>query len=158
MLMMLLGLGATSQRQLLIMVMQIFPYTRQLSYFSILNVLTPLAVIVGSNWGLLGVASGIVLNVWLTSTLTLFWLNRQVGRINLDWFGFLCGLGLAILLATVGWVVKGEIGSWWALTIMLLAYGPGLVLVKPLNSLDMVLLNRGLRQHARFLTFFARKK
>lgn len=158
MLMMLLGLGATSQRQLLIMVMQIFPYTRQLSYFSILNVLTPLAVIVGSDWGLLGVASGIVLNVWLTSTLTLFWLNRQVGRINLDWFGFLSGLGLAILLATVGWVVKGEIGSWWVLTIMLLAYGPGLALVKPLNSLDMALLNRGLRQHARFLTFFARKK
>ncbi len=158
MLIMLLGLGATSQRQLVTMIMQIFPYTRQLSYFSILTVLTPVAVIVGSDWGLLGVASGIVLSVWLTSALTLFWLNRQVGRINLDWFGFLCGFGLAILLATVGWVVKSEIGSWWALTIMLLAYGPGLVLVRPLNSLDMALLNRGLRQHARFLTFFARKK
>ncbi len=157
MLIMLLGLGATSQNQLVIMVMQIFPYTRQLSYFSILTVLTPLAVIVGSDWGLLGVASGIVLSTWLMSGLILFWLNRQVGRINLDWFGSICGLGLAILLATVGWVVKSELGAWWALTIILLAYGPGLVLVKPLNSLDMALLNRGLRQYARFLTFLARK-
>lgn len=157
MLIMVLGLGASSQRQLVIMVMQIFPYTRQLSYFSILAVLTPLAVIVGSDWGLIGVASGIVLSTWLMSGLTLFWLNRQVGRINLDWFGSICGLGLAILLASVGWEVKSEFGAWWALTITLLAYGPGLVLVKPLNSLDMALLNRGLRQYAHFLTFLARK-
>ncbi len=157
MLIMVLGLGASSQRQLVTMLMQIFPYTRQLSYFSILTVLTPLAVIVGSDWGLLGVASGIVLSTWLMSGLILFWLNRQVGRINLDWFGSICGLGLAILLASVGWVVKSELGAWWALTIMLLAYGPCLVLVKPLNPLDMALLNRGLRQYAHFLTFLARK-
>lgn len=157
MLIMLLGLGATSQSQLIIMAMQIFPFTRQLSYFSILSVLTPLTVIISSDWGLLGVVNGIMLSAWLQSSLILFWLDYQVGRINLDWFGFLCGLGLALMLATVGWVVKSELGAWWALAIMLLSYGPGLVLVKPLNSLDMALLNRGLRQYTRFLTFLVRK-
>lgn len=157
MLIMLLGLGATSQGQLVIMIMQIFPYTRQLKYFSLLSVMSPLAVIIGSNWGLIGVASGIVLSAWLLNSLTLLWLNRQAGSMELDWLGILRGLGLAILLAIIGWVVEFEFGPWEALALILLIYGPGLLLVKPLNQLDMALLERGLRHRARFFALFARK-
>lgn len=156
-LIMLLGLGAISQGQLVGMTMQIFPYTRQLRYFSILFLLTPLAVIVGSDWGLTGVVSGILLNVWLMNSLTLFWLSRQVGRIDLDWPGTFRGLCLAALLAAVGSIIEVEFGPWWALSLVLLAYGLGLMLAKPLNHIDMTLLNRGLRHRARYFAFFARK-
>lgn len=157
MLIMLLGLGATSQGQLISMIMQIFSYTHRLRYFTILSVLTPLAVFVGSNWGLIGVAGGAVLSEWLLNSLILLWLNRQAGRIELDWFGVLRGLGLVFLLVVIGWVVEYEFGSWWALTLVLLTYGPGLALMKPLSQADMELLSRGLRHHARFFAPFMRK-
>ena len=157
MLIMLLGLGATSQGQLVSMVMQIFSYTHHLRYFSILSVLTPFAVFVGSDWGLIGVASGIVLSEWLLNNLILLWLNRQAGRIELDWSGVLRGLGLVFLLAAIGWVVEREFGSWWALAFVLLTYGPGLALMKPLNQADMELLNRGLHHRTRFFAPFMRK-
>jgi len=156
MIIMLLGLGATSQGQLINEFMQIFLYTRQLKYFSLLSVLTPLAAFAGSGWGLLGVTSGIMLSLWLKNSLTLLWLNRQAGRIELDWISIIRGLGLAVLLATIGWMVEREIGPWWALVFLLIAYIPGLMLIKPLNQFDMALLNLGLRYRARFLTPFAR--
>lgn len=156
MLIMLLGLGATSQSQLVVMIMQIYPYARKLKYFALLSLLTPLAVMVGAKWGLPGVASGIVLSAWLFNGLTLRWLNRQANRIELDWSGVLIGLGWVLLLTVSGWVVGREFGSWWALTFVLLAYVPGLVLVKPLNPFDMALLHRGLRHRARFFAPFAR--
>ena len=157
MLIMLLGLGAASQGQLVTMVMQIFPYTRQLKHFSLLSVLTPLAVIAGSHWGLIGVASGIVLSVWLSNSLILLWLNRQAGSMELDWLGILRGLGLAISLAFVGWIIEFKFGPWEALALVLLVYIPGMMLVKPLNKLDMALLERGLRQRARFFGLFTWK-
>jgi hypothetical protein len=157
MVIMLLGLGATSQGQLVSMAMQIFSYTHQLRLFSLLSILTPIAVIAGSNWGLLGVASGVVLSVWLSNSLTLHWLNRQTGRIELDWSGVLRGLSLAILLAVAGYVVESESGPWWALALVLTAYGPGLVLMKPLNSFDMELLTRWLQNRTRFFEPFVRK-
>lgn len=157
MLIMLLGLGATSQGQLVIMIMQIFPYTRQLKYFSLLSVMSPFAVIIGSNWGLIGVASGIVLSVWLLNSLTLLWLNRQAGRMKLDWLGILRGLGITILLAIIGCMIEHELGTWWGLAIVLLGYVPGLMLVKPLNQFDKALLNRGLRRRAYFFAPFVSK-
>ena len=157
MLIMLLGLGATSQGQLVSMVMQIFPYTRQLRHFSLLSIMTPLAVFVGSKWGLIGVASGTVLSVWLLNSLTLLWLNRQAGYMELDWVGISRGLGLALLLAFVGWAIEFEFGPWWALALVLLIYGGGLMLVKPLNQFDMALLDKGLGRRARFFAVFARR-
>lgn len=158
MLIMLLGLGATSQGQLVIMIMQIFPYTRQLKYFSLLSVMSPLAVIIGSNWGLIGVAGGIVLSVWLLNSLTLLWLNRQAGRMKLDWLGILCGLGITVLLAIIGCMIEHEFGAWWGLAVVLLGYVPGLMLVKPLNRFDKALLNRGLRRRAYFFAPFVSKR
>ena len=59
MLIMLLSLGAAGQSQLINSSMQIFSYTRQLRYFSLLAILTPISVVIGSHWDLLGVAIGI---------------------------------------------------------------------------------------------------
>ncbi len=157
MVIMLLGLGATSQGQLVVMIMQIFPYTRQLRYLSILSAITPIAVIIGSNWGLMGVVCGIVLGAWLMNSLTLLWLNYQAGRIQLDWLGTIRGLSIAIFLAAIGWAIEDKLGVWWTLTFVLVAYVPGLMLVKPLNQLDMALLNRGLRHRARIFLYFTSK-
>jgi O-antigen/teichoic acid export membrane protein len=157
MLIMLLGLGATNQGQLVIMIMQIFPYTRQLRYFSFLSMVTPLAVIIGSNWELIGVACGIVLTVWLQNSLTLLWLNRQAGSMSLDWPGILRGLSIAVLLTIIGLIIESEFGVWWGLVAVLVGYVPGLILVKPLNQFDKALLNRGLQHRAYLLSPFVWK-
>ena len=156
MMIMLLGLGATSQGQLVVMIMQIFLYTRQLSYFSVLSIFTPLAAIAGSAWGLLGVACGIAISVWFMNSLILNWLNRQAGRIELDWSGVARGVLLTVVISFIGLIIKYEFGTWWALIFVVMVYGPGLFLIKPLNQSDMVLLNLGLRHRARFLMPFAR--
>lgn len=156
MMIMLLGLGATSQGQLVVMIMQIFLYTRQLSYFSVLSIFTPLAAIAGSAWGLLGVACGIAISVWFMNSLILNWLNLQAGRIELDWSGVARGVLLTVVISFIGLIIKYEFGTWWALIFVVMVYGPGLFLIKPLNQSDMVLLNLGLRHRARFLMPFAR--
>ncbi|MCE7914334.1 MAG: hypothetical protein DYH15_06510 [Nitrosomonas sp. PRO4] len=157
MLLMLLGLSATSQGQLAVMLMQIFPYTRQLKYFSFLSVLTPLAVIFGSNWGLIGVACGILFSVWLLNSFTLMWLSHQAGSLKLDWYGICRSLGIAALLALIGLVISDKFGAWWGLVSVLIGYLPGLILVKPLNQFDRILLGRGLRQRANFIDPFVWK-
>lgn len=157
MLIMLLSLGATSQGQMVIMIMQIYPYTRQLRYFSFLSVLTPLAVIYGSNWGLIGVVCGVLLSVWLLNSLTLTWLNHQAGSMKLDWFGICRGIGIAALLAVLGLIIGDKLGIWWGLAAVLLGYVPGLMLAKPLNQYDRALLGRGLRRRAYLLNPFVWK-
>lgn len=155
MLIMLFGLGTTSQGQLISMVMEMLSYTRQLRFFSLLLLLTPVVVFFGVNWGLLGVISGIVLNAWIMNSIIMVWLKRQVNFIKLDWFGILRGIGLATFLAGIGLFIKDEFGVWLTLTVVILAYGLGLFIVKPLNSSDVALLNRGIRMPLRFLTLFA---
>lgn len=157
MLVMLLGLSATSQGQLAVMLMQIFPYTRQLKYFSFLSILTPMAVIIGSSWGMIGVACGILFSVWLLNSFTLMWLSHQAGSLKLDWYGICRSLGIAALLAIIGLVISDKFGAWWGLASVLIGYLPGLILVKPLNQFDRVLLRRGLRRRANFIDLFVWK-
>jgi hypothetical protein len=154
MLIMLIGLGAAGQSQLINSSMQIFSYTHQLRYFSLLAILVPISVIIGSHWGLIGVVIGIMLSLWILNSTILMWLNRQDERIELDWYGALRGIALAALSTIVGWIVGQEYSAWWGLGAVLLLYCVGLVLVKPLNRNDMALLRRGLRQQARFFTPF----
>lgn len=154
MLIMLIGLGAAGQSQLINSSMQIFSYTHQLRYFSLLAILVPISVIIGSHWGLIGVVIGIMLSLWVLNSTILMWLNRQAERIELDWYGALRGIALAALSTIVGWIVGQEYSAWWGLGTVLLLYCVGLVLVKPLNRNDMALLRRGLRQQARFFTPF----
>ncbi|SEG23310.1 hypothetical protein [Nitrosomonas ureae] len=91
------------------------------------------------------------------NSLTLLWLNYQAGRIQLDWLGTIRGLSIAIFLAAAGWAIEDKLGVWWTLTFVLVAYIPGLMLVKPLNQSDMALLNRGLRHRARIFLHFTSK-
>lgn len=99
---------------------------------------------------------GIAISVWFMNSLILNWLNRQTGRIELDWSSVAKGVLLAVVTSFIGLVIKYQFGTWWALACVLAVYGPGLFLIKPLNQFDMVLLNLGLRHRARFLTPFAR--
>ena len=105
----------------------------------------------------LGFGIALIFSVWLLNSVTLTWLRRQAGNIAFDWSGVARGLSLAVLLTGIGWVVEYEFGPWWAVTLVLLVYGLGLALVKPLNQSDIELLNRGLRHRARFFIPFARK-
>jgi len=154
MLIMLLSLGAAGQSQLINSSMQIFSYTRQLRYFSLLAILTPISVVIGSHWDLLGVAIGIMVSIWILNGSILFWLNRQSQSIELDWYGAFRGISLAILIVIIGLIISHEFSSWWGFAFALLVYCPGLALVKPLNRVDMALLHRVLKNNARFLKPF----
>lgn len=154
MLIMLLSLGAAGQSQLINSSMQIFSYTRQLRYFSLLAILAPISVVIGSNWDLIGVAIGIMISIWILNSSILFWLNHQAQSIALDWHGAFRGISLAILIVIIGLIISREFSPWWSLAFALLAYCPGLVLVKPLNQVDMALLRRVFKNNARFLKPF----
>ncbi|MCC8996836.1 MAG: hypothetical protein LM517_07270 [Nitrosomonas sp.] len=154
MLIMLLSLGAAGQSQLINSSMQIFSYTRQLRYFSLLAILAPISVVIGSNWDLIGVAIGITVSIWILNSSILLWLNRQAKSIEFDWYGALRGISLAVFIVIIGLIISHEFSSWWGFVFALLAYYPGLALVKPLNRGDMALLHRVLKKNARFLKPF----
>jgi O-antigen/teichoic acid export membrane protein len=157
MLIMFVGLGSATQGQLVSMTMQIFSYTRQLRNFSFLTALTPLAVIVGVAWGVAGVAIGMVATSWIKNSLTLRWLGRQAGKIDLDWNGAARALALILCLAALGlWLEEHQYGILPALASTCLPYLVGLWLLKPLNQLDMDLLGRGMRRYSRLFAPFAR--
>ena len=103
MLIMFIGLGSATQGQLVGMTMQVFLYTRQLRNFSFLTVLTPVAVVFGVKWGVEGVAIAMVITSWIKNSLTLRWLSRQAGRIQLDWNGAFRALALVFALGALGW-------------------------------------------------------
>jgi O-antigen/teichoic acid export membrane protein len=157
MLIMFVGLGSATQGQLVSMTMQIFSYTRQLRNFSFLTALTPLAVAIGVTWGVAGVAAGMVATSWVKNTLTLRWLSRQAGRIELDWNGAARALVPVFCLAASGlWLQLHDYGILLSLTVTILPYLVGLWLLKPLNQLDIDLLGRGMRRYSRFFVPFAR--
>lgn len=157
MLVMFVGLGSATQGQLVSMAMQVYSYTRQLRNFSILTILTPICVLVGVKWGVIGVAVAMVLTSWIKNALMMRWLASQTGRIELDWSGALRGIGLVLGLCLLGWGIEEyRSGAVVALTATIATYLLGLWILKPLNQSDLDLLSRGMRSYARFLAPFAR--
>jgi O-antigen/teichoic acid export membrane protein len=155
-LLLFLGLGATTQGQLFVMAMQIHNRTRELRNLTLLMLLVPLGAWAGADFGLAGVALGIVLAQWAWNSLVLWWMRRHRVSGKLDWSG-LARAGVGGLAATgPAWLVVGPSREWAALAILAVLLPIAFWLAKPLVASDMDLLQRGLRGWARFLRPFVR--
>lgn len=156
MLLLFLGLGATTQGQLVAMFMQIHDRARQLRDLSLLVLLVPAAVWLGSGWGLEGVALGIVLAQWTWNSFALWWMRRQGVGGELDWAGMArAGVGTLAALGAA-WLAAGWMPEWGALAVLVLLLPLAFWLVKPLAAGDMDLLQRGMRGAASVFRPFAR--
>lgn len=151
MLLLFLGLGATTQGQLVAMFMQIHKRTRQLRNQSVLALLVPVAVWVGAAWGLVGVALGIALAQWVRNVFALWWLRNHGIGIELDGWGMLRMFGAVVTAGGVGYGLVVPQSAWLGLAVTLLLLGVGFFLARPLNRTDYDLLTRALKGKARFL-------
>jgi O-antigen/teichoic acid export membrane protein len=141
MLLMLLGLGATTQGQNISLCMQLYGITRELRAQSVLFLLVPLGVVLGSRYGLAGVAAGIALTHGFKNVFATWWLRRQgihlaydlraLGRLSL-------GMAIAVLLAAA---LHAALGPWVALAMLGLFTVAAMVLSKPLRESEFQLMS-----------------
>ena len=151
MLLLFLGLGATTQGQLISMLMQILNRVSELRNLSFLFLLVPLAVWLGVEWGLVGAALGMVLSQWFRNGFSLWWLRHQGIGIGLDGWGMLRLSAVALVAALAGLGLVKLAGVWLGLTVTLLLLGGGLLVARPFSQTDFELLKRALKGKARFL-------
>jgi O-antigen/teichoic acid export membrane protein len=141
MLLMLLGLGATTQGQNISLCMQLYGITRELRAQSVLFLLVPLGVVLGSRYGLAGVAAGIAITHGFKNAFATWWLRRQgillaydlraLGRIAV-------AMAIAVLLAAA---LHAAVGPWVALAMLGLFTVGALVLCKPLRESEFVIMS-----------------
>ncbi|WP_298233768.1 hypothetical protein [uncultured Azohydromonas sp.] len=141
MFLMLLGLGATTQGQNISMCMQLYGITKQLRAQSVLFLLVPLGVVLGSRYGLVGVAAGIAITHGFKNVFATWWLRRQgihlaydlraLGRIS-------AGMAIAVLLAAA---LHAALGPWVALAMLGLFTVAAMVLCKPLRESEFQLMS-----------------
>lgn len=155
-LLLFLGLGATTQGQLVAMAMQIHNRPRELRNLTVLVLLVPLAVWGGAGFGLVGVALGIVLAQWAWNSLALWWMRRHGVGGRLDWEGLARAVAGALAATSLAWLAVELFREWGALAMLALLLPLAFWLAKPLAAGDMDLLQRGLRGPARYLRPFAR--
>lgn len=156
MLLLFLGLGATTQGQLVSMAMQILNQARELRNLSVLLLLVPAAVWVGARYGLVGVALGIVIAQWFRNSIALWWMRSRGISFAGDWRGVAMVAGTTLAVMAAGLLVSSEYGAWPSLVFVMLMFPVGMLLAKPLVGSDMELLRRGLRKWARYLAPFCR--
>jgi hypothetical protein len=141
MFLMLLGLGATTQGQNISMCMQLYGITKQLRAQSVLFLLVPLGVVLGSRYGLAGVAAGIAITHGFKNVFATWWLRRQgihlaydlraLGRITV-------AMAVAVLLAAA---LHAALGPWVALGMLGLFTLAAMVLCKPLRESEFQLMS-----------------
>lgn len=152
------GLGASSQGQLINMSMQIHDQSRALRTQSLLFLLVPLAAWAGAAWGLTSSLAGIVLAQWLRNFFAMWWMRRHGAGFPLDWRGVGRQALVALLAAAAGLVVALRFDSWLALVAAAIVLGVGALAARPLNGDDAVLLQRVLKGKARLLQPFVRRE
>ncbi len=152
------GLGASSQGQLINMGMQIHDQARALRTQSLLFLLVPLAAWAGASWGLTSALVGIVLAQWLRNIFAMWWMRRHGAGFSLDWHGVGRQALVALLAAVIGLVVELRFDSWVALAAAAVVLGLGTLVARPLNGEEAVLLQRVLKGKARLLQPFVRRE
>jgi O-antigen/teichoic acid export membrane protein len=158
MLLFFLALAATSQGQLISMVMQIFDRTKALRSQSMLFLLVPLAAWLGGSYGLQGMVVGIVAGHWLRNSYALWWIERQGEGRLLDTVGALrgvAGMGLATL---PGWWVSQYWGPWGALALTLALLAIFWAFFKPLSLDDEAFLTRVVKGKSRLIRVFVHRR
>jgi O-antigen/teichoic acid export membrane protein len=150
MLVMFVGLGASSQGQLVNMAMQIHDQARALRTQSLLFLLVPAAAVAGAAWGLAGMAAGIVAAQWLRNSFALWWMRRHGVHIHLDWVGAARVALLALVAGGLGVMLAPSAGPWVAVALTLALTVVGAWRIKPLSASEGELIGRVLKGKARF--------
>lgn len=153
-LVMLVGLGASSQNQVINMAMQIHDQTRALRIQSLLFLLVPLAAWSGSAVGLTGAVAGMVVAQWVRNLFARWWMTRHGIQITYDLSGAARFAAAALVAAAAGWGTGDYLGSWYGLAVCALLLLVGARLAKPLAADEGDLLDRALKGKARYLAAF----
>ncbi|NML17519.1 lipopolysaccharide biosynthesis protein [Azohydromonas caseinilytica] len=140
-LLMLLGLGATTQGQTISMCMQLYGLTQQLRAQSLLFLLVPLGVALGSPYGMSGVAAGIAITHGIKNSFAIWWLRRQGIRLAYDLHALgriTVAMAVAVLLAAA---LHALLGPWVALVMLGLFTAGAMVLCKPLRESEFTIMS-----------------
>ncbi|MBN1008733.1 lipopolysaccharide biosynthesis protein [Amphritea pacifica] len=146
-----IGLGATSQGQIVNMAMQIHDKTGALLRQSVLFLILPLGAWLGSSQGVIGFIAGVVVSLWLRNSFALWWMRRQGIGIDLDKMGILSMLISGVIACGTGVWLEHELNPWICLLIALLILVVGVILFRPLSRADGDLLIRVFKSNGRFL-------
>ena len=141
MFLMLLGLGATTQGQNVSLCMQLYGVTRELRTQSVLFLLVPVGVVLGSRWGLEGVAAGIAVTHGFKNAFALWWLRRQGIHLAYDLRAMLrisISMAIAVLLATG---LHAAFGPWIALGTLGIFTVGALYFCKPLRESEFIIMS-----------------
>lgn len=154
-LILLIGLGATSQGQVINMAMQIHDHTRALRTQSLLFLLVPLATWGGALWGGITAALvGMVMAYWLRTVVAMWWLRWNDVAFVIDWPG-VGRLALVALLAGIAGLVVGDrFGLRAAVAMVLALLAVGTLLVRPLSAGEVEFLGLVLKGKAWLLKPF----
>lgn len=153
----LLGLLATAQTQVVDMAMQVYGLTAKVALTSLLVPLAvPLVMAGGTLAGLTGAAAGVATAQWLRSSMGMLLLQRQSMRMAIDVRGAAGAVG-AVLAATSLSLWAGRwTGPAVAAAALLLLYTGALVVIRPLSATEGALIERGSGRRVRFLSSLVR--
>lgn len=152
----LFGLAATAQNQIVVMAMQVYRYTGLARRISLSAMLAPVLAWAGAFQGLPGVSLGVAVALGLRGTIGIAALRRQTLTVTLDWAGawrFLAALALSTGLA---WATRLAAGPWAAAAVLLASSLLVVRLLRPISAGEFALLTRAVGRRARWLEPWSR--
>lgn len=150
-LLLFVGLGASSQGMLINMAMQIHDRTSALRAQSLLFLLVPAAAWAGGQTGLTGFVIGVVAARWLRNGFALWWMKRNGVSVLLDLGGVMRAVVYIGLAVGPLWFLGGHLNAAEALLVPITLVVLAFLLARPLSMVDEQILVRILQGKARFL-------
>jgi O-antigen/teichoic acid export membrane protein len=151
-----LGLAARGQNQIVVMAMQVYRYTSMARTVSAIGLLAPILMVLFADLGMVGMALGVSAALLIRSIAGLALLQRMPMRLQLDWGGG-SRIFLALVIATTAaWALFRLTGPYVAAGAMFMAYLVSAFLLKPLLADEWTLLSRALGQRVSSLKGWVR--
>lgn len=155
----LVGLLGSAMSQIVAMALQIHGLASRVTLVSLAAPTTLLCAWYGGlHGGLLGLAWGVAVSMWLRAAVVMATAQTGPQRAPLDWSG-----ALRLILATVGVVALGAwlgryVGTLWAAALAAGLYVALLLWLKPLNATEGELIGRGLGHRGHWIRAWSRPR
>ncbi len=151
-----------SQIQISSTILQVLRHSKAVRSLSVLALLSPALVYVGSAWAIAGAAAGLTASSWLRSWLTLRLVTSCEPWLHRDAAGTLRAVAAVILAVAVAWPSREPFGSVVAAAAVPVIYLSALFLFRPLSMTDSHIVLRAFegrfRSHLqRLLTVLSRR-
>ena len=153
----LLGLVATAQNQIVVMALQVYRYTALARRISLLALVVPVFAWAGATYGLTGVAAGIALAYLIRGTWGMSAARRQPLTIVLDWPGVMRFIGVLAPASALAWAARPWVGPWGAAALLAVLFLAGARLARPVSAEEMELVARALGRRAHWFQGWARR-